>query len=269
MSLSKTAYCPTQSPIPDSGLPHIGLQRFLPHPTLRPWVQCYWSARFMGSSTSRMQERLYPDGGVSITFNLLDPRQHWFSAKHDLYLMAVNKGMHHVGIRFHPGGAQWLLRHSLHELSDRHYRLADIALTDVNRLSDELIREERVVDQLLLLDQWLLSRCRQLQPEVNIAQQVMAGWGRVDTDLNTWTKAEGINRRRIERAFQRFVGISPGHWKNLSQVSRARQWLKKMPQTALSQVALVCGFYDQAHFNRQFLSITGQTPGHYRRRHLP
>jgi AraC-like DNA-binding protein len=33
----------------------------------------------------------------------------------------------------------------------------------------------------------------------------------------------------------------------------------------LAQIASDCGFSDQAHFSRQFLQLTGESPGSWRR----
>lgn len=70
--------------------------------------------------------------------------------------------------------------------------------------------------------------------------------------------------RRVRRAFHR----SPGQLVLTARIDRARTLLTRT-QTSLSQIALDCGFYDQAAFSRTFARLTGQTPGQFRRSSRP
>lgn len=66
--------------------------------------------------------------------------------------------------------------------------------------------------------------------------------------------------RRVRRAFHR----SPGQLVLTARIDRARTLLTGSDAT-LAQIALDCGFYDQAAFSRTFARLTGQTPGQFRR----
>ncbi len=66
--------------------------------------------------------------------------------------------------------------------------------------------------------------------------------------------------RRVRRAFHR----SPGQLVLTARIDRARTLLART-DTPLAQIALGCGFSDQAAFSRTFARLTGQTPGQFRR----
>jgi len=73
-----------------------------------------------------------------------------------------------------------------------------------------------------------------------------------------------IHRRKLERVFQAEIGVSPNKVKLLYRIKQARQMIKRFPDKPLADIALEVGFFDQAHFNRQFQQVTGKTPGQYR-----
>ena len=66
------------------------------------------------------------------------------------------------------------------------------------------------------------------------------------------------------RAFRLSTGVSPLRYVMQRRVGRAQQLLAQtnMP---LATIASAVGFFDQAHFSRQFRRLVGTTPSRYRR----
>ena len=52
----------------------------------------------------------------------------------------------------------------------------------------------------------------------------------------------------------------------LARVTTARDLLKNLDDHSLSFIGQELGYYDQAHFIREFKQVTGMTPGKYRKR---
>jgi methylphosphotriester-DNA--protein-cysteine methyltransferase len=79
--------------------------------------------------------------------------------------------------------------------------------------------------------------------------------------------ALGVGERRLERAFDRSVGLSP---KVLARVLRFRQAVRGLDKAAGGLVswagfAALAGYADQAHFIRDFRALAGLTPVAYLR----
>ena len=70
----------------------------------------------------------------------------------------------------------------------------------------------------------------------------------------------------LSRAFRSTFGVSPHAMVMRRRVERA-QGLMLRTRDSLSQIALSCGFADQAHFSRLFRQIVGATPNSWRRAH--
>jgi len=69
--------------------------------------------------------------------------------------------------------------------------------------------------------------------------------------------------------FRRSVGLPPHRYVLQQRVKRARNLLGSRPDLSLAEVALACGFYDQAHLTNAIKRALGVTPGEIRRATAP
>ena len=70
----------------------------------------------------------------------------------------------------------------------------------------------------------------------------------------------GLNKRYFISLFKEATGLPPRQFQIAMRVERARQ-LILYTSSSLSEVALMAGFADQSHLNRQFKRSYGFTPG--------
>jgi len=73
-----------------------------------------------------------------------------------------------------------------------------------------------------------------------------------------------LSAAHFSRAFKRSIGEAPHTYLVRRRLDRARH-LMLTSDTALSDVALACGFADQPHLSRLFRRCTGQSPAAWRR----
>jgi AraC-like DNA-binding protein len=93
----------------------------------------------------------------------------------------------------------------------------------------------------------------------------------VNTSLDTISVCELASRVQLSksyfsRAFRNSFGQSPGAYIRAVRVDASKAAMIGS-RDALAQIALACGFSDQAHFSRVFRAETGHTPGAWRRHH--
>lgn len=82
-------------------------------------------------------------------------------------------------------------------------------------------------------------------------------------ELADLAEAAGLSRFHLLRVFRAAVGTTPHGYLTDRRVAQAKRLLAG--PLALAEVALACGFCDQAHFNRVFKGRVGVSPGQYRR----
>jgi AraC-like DNA-binding protein len=66
--------------------------------------------------------------------------------------------------------------------------------------------------------------------------------------------------RQLERGFRRVIGASPKAFARTLRFERAQRRLMFDPDVELTQLAHECGYFDQAHFIKEFKAFTGKTP---------
>lgn len=82
--------------------------------------------------------------------------------------------------------------------------------------------------------------------------------------LDDLARAAGLSANHFLRVFKLATGETPYHFLRARRLERARQMLADdaMP---LAELALECGFANQAHFTAAFSREVGISPGRYRR----
>lgn len=87
-------------------------------------------------------------------------------------------------------------------------------------------------------------------------------------DIDDLANVVALSRSHFSRAFKHCVGLSPMEYVVVRRVERAKTMISGTREP-LAEVALACGFADQAHLNRRFREIVGISPGRWRRSNAP
>lgn len=75
----------------------------------------------------------------------------------------------------------------------------------------------------------------------------------------------GISVANLNRRFRQLLRLSPMEYVLSLRIQEAQRLLST-GDSAIGEVALATGFYDQSHFTKRFRKITGMTPMAYRKR---
>ena len=81
-------------------------------------------------------------------------------------------------------------------------------------------------------------------------------------------KLTGYSRRRFIELFNDEVGIKPKIFSRIQRFQAALELVKRASPVSWSEIALACGYYDQAHLIRDFQTFSGLTPAAYVDEHL-
>ncbi|MDT7827139.1 AraC family transcriptional regulator [Pricia sp. S334] len=77
---------------------------------------------------------------------------------------------------------------------------------------------------------------------------------------NKLAEIVGFSLRHFRRRFKEVIGVSPKYYCKVIQMNTFFEIFKSSDETKLNTMALDCGYYDQAHFNRDFNSLIGDSP---------
>ncbi len=96
---------------------------------------------------------------------------------------------------------------------------------------------------------------------VRLSREYLEEHAAENVTLEALARFAGLSPFHLCRVFREAVGMTPHAYQTQVRVRRAKSLLRAgLPITL---VAVQAGFYDQAHFTRNFKRIVGLTPGRY------
>jgi len=255
--------------------------RYKPSPPLGNFIQCLWYWEGIPEGTHTL-ERLMPNGEATIVFNLKDTPIRIYRSddvrRFDTYGHAVLSGARTnyfvigtaeqervMGIQFQPGGSFPFFREPADTMENASIALEDLWRLRVGELRERMLAapNETALFQILeqdLLDQ--LARPLAWHPAIDYALHYFRRLPNATT-VAWMTGKIGLSPRRFIQLFRQQVGLTPKAFCRVRRFQQALTTVHGTRQVDWAQVALDCGYYDQAHFIHDFQSFSGMTPSTY------
>ncbi len=243
------------------------MQSVRARPPLSAHVEMFWGQQ----ARERLPgpESVLPSGTIDVVVDLLDPaRPPLVCGPHTTpFRMQRARRESYVGIHFKPGGAAAILGVPAHELRGRLLELDALWGQPALELRDRLQEAGTFAARVSLLEETLcarLERARDPHPAVTYA---LAELGRApaNTSIATLGACAGLSARRFIELFEARVGLTPKLFARLRRFQTVLDAATAREGMDWADVALRCGYYDQAHLHRDFRAFADLTPGAYLR----
>jgi AraC-like DNA-binding protein len=163
------------------------------------------------------------------------------------------------------------------ELANAHISLEDLWGLLAADLRDELLYSLTAEAQFRILEKYLLLRMANARP-MNPAVQYSYAIIRQDEcheSVAAIARQTNMSAKHFIQLFKDEVGLTPKKYSRLLRFQKALRIIRQSHSIDWSDVAMVCGYYDQSHFIKEFSSFSGLTPTAYRQinsfhpNHLP
>jgi AraC-like DNA-binding protein len=167
-----------------------------------------------------------------------------------------------VSIDLTPLGARALLGMPAGELAWSVVDLEDLVGRPGRELVERLAGAPTWPARFAVLDAVL---ARRLDEPAAPAPEAVRAWNRLvatggNVDVQSLAREVGWSRRHLSERLRLEVGLPPKVLGRVLRFERARRLLQRPPRPGLADVAAVCGFYDQAHLNREWRELAGCSP---------
>lgn len=244
-------------------------ERYLPSAVLRPFIKTFTIIE----SDNGMENRILPDTSLVMAFrfrgNIKVAEQGIESQLPSSVITGIRRSTRLVGyskeastllVIFHEGGAAPFFKQPLHELFGMSVSLDDIIhRSNVSEIEERLAEAKNNEQRIFIVEQFLLRQLKKPQQDLLI-QSAVRQIKAVNGDLRIADLLEDlpVSRDPFEKRFRRMIGTSP---KQFSVIVRLRNLIDHYsPTTNLTGIAHAAGYFDQAHFIKDFKLFTGQTP---------
>ena len=249
---------------------------------LRPWVRALWYAR--GMDFAHRRERILPTGRAQVIVNLardfvVDCPPGCPASKMAPALMVGQRSAYEVidtsdmadlmGIVFEPGALPVFLGDAADRVTNGYVALEDVC-RGANDLRDQLREMEGAEARLACLEAFLRERIRArvergrgaTHPAVGIALEELGRRPAVGR-VRDVARSTGWSERRFSQVFREEVGFAPKVWCRIQRFQHVVGQLHRGVAVEWAELALACGFYDQAHLANEFRAFAGMSPTEY------
>ena len=259
------------------GLERFQLQRFQPAEDLRAWIEGYWVVAWDLPPGEMHRQVNVSHASINIAF---EPEGAFLYGVPQRTFVREIRGTGAVfGVKFRPGGFfPFWSGGSLRELTGTRVPLADALGGTAVEWSCRVAAAVSTRERARITDQFWRD-LRGAHPErfagalaaPATPTATTAAAERIINDHAILTvamaaQACGLGVRSLERRFTREVGASPKEVIRRFRLQEAAERLLREPGTSCSQIAMDLGYFDQAHFIRDFKTVAGVPPEVYRQR---
>lgn len=161
-----------------------------------------------------------------------------------------------------PLGTYMLLGASMESLSDVVVPLADAIGPIAPLLVEQLFQAPSWEARFELIERFFLRRledARQPSPDVAWAwRRLSETSGRLA--IGTLAEELGSSKRHLAARFREQIGLTPKTAARIMRFQRAARQLALDDGRRFAEIASGCGYFDQAHLNRDFRELGGKTP---------
>jgi AraC-like DNA-binding protein len=254
---------------------------YKPPPPLSDFVEVIWLSE--GFAQAHTKERKLPDGSMGLVINLHEDSfriyDRWDPNRCETFRGCLLSGVQSefividtanqasiMGVHFKPGGGFPFFGMPASELYDVHVPLDALWGTKAGELRERLLEAETPKAKFAIVELYLLAQIARpfaRHPAVAFALKEIqsAPQHRAIADL---TEQIGLSPRRFIQVFSEEVGLTP---KLFCRVRRFQQVLHSLHEGPLdgrqidwAGIASSCGYFDQAHFIRDFRAFSGLNP---------
>jgi AraC-like DNA-binding protein len=230
---------------------------------LANYVECFW---MFETPTPDSNHRVLPDGCADLLFTSPSEGQPELTVVGTMTVARIfelPRGQI-IGARFRPGMSSCFLHAPGAEILDQRLALDDLWGARAGHLADRLLDTSLASTRIAIIEEQLTS---QLNDRIALSPTqralLWAEQRRGCVSIDELADHSGLSPRQLRRNCHELTGLTP---KQLCRALRFRHAAAKASSGERGQwsdLALECGYYDQAHFINEFRELSGLTPSEY------
>lgn len=250
---------------------------YIPPPPLSDFVALFWY--YDGYITPHAKERLLPTATTELVINLREDRIETYSRNQvaqpltfrgavicgphsEYFVIETNQETSVIGVHFKPGGAFPFFKLPAGELHNLHVSLDDLWGRIAADLREQVLEARTPEAKFQILENYLLAQLAKplvRHPAVEFALNEFHSVPHTRT-ISDVTDQIGLSARRFIQVFNEQVGLTPKLFCRVRRFQEVLQQIGMSSEVDWADVAFSCGYFDQAHFIRDFQAFSGFTP---------
>lgn|GEM_PF-3036122 len=170
-----------------------------------------------------------------------------------------------VGIVLHPTATYYLFHKTGVHFLNMWKSLEQESPLDCRPLYNELSKDIAQDQRITLLLDFLCEINKRRLASIDWLDRSIASIFKTKGNIQQATLAQrsGISLRHFRRVFKNVVGMPPKYYCKIIQINSVFELINSSSTDSLHHMALDCGYYDQAHFIKDFNNFIGASPENF------
>ncbi len=246
---------------------HRELDRLTASPEVGRYVEWYWAVRWDLRGRPPYVAEVLPHPSVNVTFEDTETRTGAFvngvcTTKFTRELTGRGRAF---AIKFWAGGFGAFTGIDVGSFRDDVLPL-DAVFDDAERLTDLVMSAPDDVRRRAVVEAFLTKRMTAADdPSYRLVLDIVTAMvtDRDLTRVDQVTERFGVPIRTLQRLFRRYVGVGPKWVLRRYRLHDGAELLARGRTDELAALAVELGYFDQAHFSREFSASVGMAPLEY------
>jgi AraC-like DNA-binding protein len=168
-----------------------------------------------------------------------------------------------IAVTFYPHGASHFLNFPLSEIENASIDLEDIFNTKVKPIEEQICTVNTLAERIGIIERFLLNCFKPINNnDFLLIKKGVALINQRKGQINASELAGMLlyTNKSLERKFSALLGKTPKQFIRIVRFQRIIQSFSIPGNKHLTQLAYENGYFDQAHFVKDFKSLSGYTP---------
>ena len=251
-----------------AGRSKFTLSRFEPAEPLKPFVEHYWVVRYELHHEEPYTQTVlsYPNVNLAFEHDEAGRRSLLYGIPKRPFERELCGSGRVLGVKFRPGGFYPFWKRDVSTLTGATIQASEVFGSSADTWTNIILdagQDAAMAEQAeIALAARLPERDAQAELAARIVQEAMNNRDMVKVEQ--MSQQSGLSIRYLQRLFRKYIGVSPKWVIKRFRLQEAAERLERETAAQLTDLAIQLGYFDQAHFIKDFKSVLGKSPEAYR-----
>ncbi|MCB0401080.1 MAG: AraC family transcriptional regulator [Flavobacteriales bacterium] len=226
-------------------------------------------------------EKYLPDGTINIIFELTGTPKYifdnqtkkriqecqdvWFSGVLKDYITISAECEEMIVLVFKPGSGFPLIHQSVDKYTNKVLPANEVLGKPISDLLTKLKAPSTPEEKFIEVERWIFNQVKQDDFYTEIIQYAIHAIEKSPSYINiaNLSKKLGYSQKQFIQLFKKYVGITPKQFHRITRFNEILRSVENKKDVMWTEEANNCGYFDQAHFIKDFQSFSGLNPSKY------
>lgn len=252
-----------------TGQDKFTLSRFEPDPQLKPFVEHYWAIHYALPIETPYSQTVLSFPNIHLAFEQDEGERSvlLYGIPTKPFVRELKGEGRVLGVKFLAGGFYPYWRQDVSLLTGTTIAASELFGHDIDTYADTVLDAKDGAAMAKQAELFLLKKLPESDEQAVLATTIIQEIinDRDITKVEQISDKNELSIRQLQRLFRKYVGVSPKWVIKRFRLQEAAERLEQDETVQWAELAVQLGYFDQAHFIKDFKAVIGQSPTAYKK----